>query len=72
MEGFSVANNVEVLFTNVQNDRDIGGKVEVNWQQNKFVERKKIFGFNIWHMKEEDDRMFFWAVNEIGFKFVKV
>jgi len=32
LEGFSVANSDEVLFTNVWNDRDIGGKVEIDWQ----------------------------------------
>jgi hypothetical protein len=67
LESFSVANSNEVLFTDVWNDRDVGRKVEVDGQRNEFIERKKVFGFNIRYVEDEDDRMFFRAVNEGGF-----
>ncbi len=71
MEGFNVADSDEVLFANVRNDRNIEREVEVDWQGDEFVERKEIFGFNILHMKDEDDLMFVRAVNERCFQFVK-
>jgi len=72
LESFSVTKSDEVLFTNVWNDGDIGRKVEVDWQRDEFVKGKKILGFNIRHMKNKDDCMFFRAVNERGFQFVEV
>ncbi len=72
MKGFSVADGDEVRFSNVRNDRNFGGKVEVDWQRNEFVEGKKVFHFNIWYMKNEDYRMFLRAMNERGFQFVAV
>ncbi len=75
MDGFSVADSDEVLFADVQNDQNIGGKVEINWQRNEFIKRKKIFGLNIWDMKNEENedyRMFLWAVNEGCLELVKI
>jgi hypothetical protein len=75
LDGFSVANRDEVLFTNVSvvsNDGDVGGKVEVDWQRDEFIKGKKILSFNIRHMKDEDDCMFLRAVNERGLQFVQV
>jgi len=72
LESYSVTDSDEVSFANVRNDGNVGGKVELNWQRNEFVERKKIFSFNIWYMKDEDYRIFFRAVNERCFLLIEV
>jgi hypothetical protein len=51
LKSFSVADSNEVLFANVWNDRNVGGKVEINWQQN---ERGRIFSVSTYSMKNED------------------
>jgi len=72
LEGFSVAYGNEIRFSNVRNDRDVRGDIEVDGKRDEFVKRKKIFGFHKWYMKNENDCLVFQVVDERCFQFLEV